>query len=152
MVLTAAGLLSAPAHARHYSPDNSYDRNSIEESDNGWRPRGTRRAVEPPKRNGVVYGAGVLVWRRTEKYEPNAHTANGELFDKWGLTAAHRSLPMGTRLLLSHRGRTCVVRINDRGPALWTGRSLDVSRGAATKLGLIESGTGHVQVTVLAGR
>jgi rare lipoprotein A len=45
-----------------------------------------------------------------------------------------------------------VVRVNDRGPAAWTGRSLDVSRGAATALGLIQSGAGKVNVTVLASR
>jgi rare lipoprotein A len=61
-------------------------------------------------------------------------------------------LPLGTRLLLSHGGRSVVVRVNDRGPAAWTGRSLDVSRGAATALGLIQSGTGKVNVTVLASR
>jgi len=85
-------------------------------------------------------------------YEPNSHTASGERFNKWGLTAAHRTLPLGTRLLLSHGGRSCVVRVNDRGPAAWTGRSLDVSKGAAAQLGLIQSGTGRVNVTVLASR
>jgi rare lipoprotein A len=84
--------------------------------------------------------------------EPNTHTANGERFNKWGLTAAHRTLPLGTRLLLTHGGRSVVVRVNDRGPAAWTGRSLDVSRGAATALGLIHSGTGQVKVTILASR
>ena len=55
---------------------------------------------------------------------------------------------MGTRLRLTYAGRSVVVRINDRGPAVWTGRSLDVSRGAATQLGLIERGTGQVRVQV----
>ncbi len=84
--------------------------------------------------------------------EPNGHTANGERFNQWGLTAAHRTLPMGTRLLVTHGGRSVVVRVNDRGPAAWTGRSLDVSRGAAQQLGLIGPGTGQVQVQVLASR
>ena len=92
------------------------------------------------------YGGG------PRRYEPNSHTANGERFNQWGLTAAHRSLPMGTRLLVSHGGRSVVVRINDRGPAAWTGRSLDVSRGAAARLGLIGPGVGAVHVTVLASR
>jgi len=83
--------------------------------------------------------------------EPNSRTASGEHFNRWGLTAAHRTLPMGTRLLVSYRGKTCVVRVNDRGPASWTGRSLDLSRGAATQLGLIRSGTGRVSVAVLGG-
>ena len=92
------------------------------------------------------YGGG------PKRFEPNTHTANGERFNKMGLTAAHRTLPLGTRLLLSHGGRSVVVRVNDRGPATWTGRSLDVSRGAAAALGLIKSGTGVVNVTVLASR
>ena len=89
------------------------------------------------------YGGG------PKRYEPNAHTANGEVFDKWALTAAHRTLPMGTRLLVTYRGKSCVVRINDRGPAAWTGRSLDLSMGAAVRLGLIRAGTGAVTVEVM---
>ena len=89
------------------------------------------------------YGGG------PRKYEPNSHTANGEVFDQWDRTAAHRTLPLGTKLLVSYRGKSCVVRVNDRGPAAWTGRSLDLSRGAATELGLIHNGTGRVNVTVL---
>ncbi len=93
--------------------------------------------------NASFYGGG------PRRYEPNSHTANGEKFNMWDLTAAHRTLPMGTRLLLTYGGRSVIVRVNDRGPAAWTGRSLDVSRGAATQLGLIERGTGQVHVTVL---
>ena len=79
----------------------------------------------------------------------NAHTASGELFRPGGLTAAHRSLPLGTRLLVSHANRCVVVRINDRGPAAWTGRSLDLARGAAARLGMIGAGVTHVRVVVL---
>ncbi len=86
------------------------------------------------------YGGGERLSRRT---------ASGERFLAGGLTAAHRSLPLGTRLLVSHRGHSVVVRVNDRGPAAWTGRSLDLSRGAAAHLGLLQRGTGHIQVTVL---
>jgi len=93
--------------------------------------------------NASFYGGG------PRKYEPNSHTASGERFDQWGLTAAHRTLPLGTRLLVSHGGRSVVVRVNDRGPAAWTGRSLDLSRGAASAIGLISSGTGAVRVQVL---
>jgi len=78
-----------------------------------------------------------------------AHTANGERFRPCGLTAAHRTLPLGTRLLVSRGSRSVVVRITDRGPAAWTGRSLDVSRGAAVKLGLIGAGVGRVHVALI---
>lgn len=74
----------------------------------------------------------------------NRHTANGEVFRPNGLTAAHRTLPLGTRLHVSANGRSVVVRVNDRGPAAWTGRSLDLSRGAARALGFINSGTTRV--------
>ena len=78
----------------------------------------------------------------------SAHTANGERFHAGGFTAAHRTLPMGTRLHVCLHG--CVaVRINDRGPAAFLGRDLDLSRGAAEKIGLIQSGVGLVHVTVL---
>jgi rare lipoprotein A len=89
------------------------------------------------------YGGG------PKRYEPNSHTANGERFNMWDLTAAHRSLPFGTRLRVSHRGRTVVVRINDRGPAKWTGRALDLSKGAATRLGMINVGAARVNYSVI---
>ncbi len=91
------------------------------------------------------YGGG------PRRFEPNTHTASGERFNQWGLTAAHRTLPLGTKLLVTHQGRSVVVRVNDRGPAAWTGRSLDLSRGAATRIGLIANGTGPVLVQVLDG-
>lgn len=77
----------------------------------------------------------------------NSHTASGERFNPYGLTAAHRSYPLGTRLLVSYGGRSVVVRVNDRGPAAYTGRSLDLSYGAARALGM--GGTGHVSVARL---
>ncbi len=76
------------------------------------------------------------------------HTASGELFRPDALTAAHRSLPLGTRLLVSANGRSVIVRVNDRGPAASTGRSLDLSRGAARALGMLHSGTARVSYRV----
>lgn len=81
-------------------------------------------------------------------YEPNSHTANGERFNQWGLTAAHRTLPFGTKLRVCFSG-CAVVRVNDRGPARWTGRSLDLSRGAASAVGLVRRGVGTVRVAIL---
>lgn len=81
----------------------------------------------------------------------NRHTASGEVFRPHGMTAAHRSLPMGTRIAVSYGGRTVVVRVNDRGPAAYTGRSLDLSRGAAAALGFLRQGTARVRIAVLGG-
>jgi rare lipoprotein A len=61
-------------------------------------------------------------------------TASGEKFNPWGMTAAHKTLPMGTRVLVTHKGRSVVVRINDRGPYI-KGRTIDLSRGAAKRIG-----------------
>ncbi len=61
-------------------------------------------------------------------------TANGEKFNPNALTAAHRFYPFGTKLLVSYKGRSVVVRINDRGPFI-KGRHIDLSRAAARKLG-----------------
>ena len=72
------------------------------------------------------------------------HTASGEVFMPNGLSAAHRTLPLGTRLNVSANGRSVLVRVNDRGPAKWTGRSLDLSRGAARALNMIGKGTARV--------
>ena len=81
----------------------------------------------------------------------SARTSTGEIFRPMALTAAHRTLPLGTMLKVSSlsTGRTTVVRVNDRGPAASTGRSLDLSRGAAMQLGMINSGDMRVAIEVL---
>jgi len=86
-------------------------------------------------------------------YGPGFHgrkTASGERFNANGMTAAHRTLPFGTKLLVENpqNGRSVIVRVNDRGPFI-RGRSIDLARGAAQSIGL--SGTGTVNMTVLAG-
>lgn len=75
-------------------------------------------------------------------------TANGERFNQNNLTAAHRTLPFGTRLKVCYQ-RCAVVRVNDRGP-YHGNRNLDISRGAADRIGLTNSGVGRVRVTRLS--
>jgi rare lipoprotein A len=77
-------------------------------------------------------------------------TASGEAFDMHELTAAHRTLPMGTRVRVTRldNGRDVVVRINDRGP-FKRGRVIDVSYEAARKLDLIAAGVAPVKLEVL---
>ncbi|MFN3678319.1 septal ring lytic transglycosylase RlpA family protein [Thermosynechococcus sp.] len=86
-------------------------------------------------------------------YGPGFHgarTANGERFDQEALTAAHRTLPFGTRVRVTNlqNGRSVVVRINDRGP-FTGGREIDLSRSAAAAIGLIGVGVGPVRIDVL---
>jgi rare lipoprotein A len=83
-------------------------------------------------------------------YKSGRRTANGERFNPMGLTAAHRSLPFGTRVKVTNlkTGRSVVVRINDRGPFI-RNRVIDLSYGAARAVGLHRSGLAKVQVLVL---
>ena len=77
-------------------------------------------------------------------------TASGEPFDPSDLTAAHRTLPLGTRVRVTHAGtgESVVVRINDRGP-FHGDRVIDVSRAAADAIGLTQSGTAEVEIETL---
>ena len=77
-------------------------------------------------------------------------TASGESFDMDALTAAHRTLPFGTRVRVTNldNGRSVDVRINDRGPYVKT-RVIDVSYAAAQQLRMIHSGTARVRLDVL---
>jgi rare lipoprotein A len=75
-------------------------------------------------------------------------TASGEVFDPYGFTAAHRTLPLGTQLMVSYAGRSVQVTVNDRGPYSG-GRDLDLSQGAAEYLGLTSAGVDWVDYTVV---
>ncbi|MES1928236.1 putative rplA family protein [Salinisphaera dokdonensis CL-ES53] len=95
-------------------------------------------------------GSDTAVYQRGEASYYGARfqgrrTASGERFDANRLTAAHRSLPMGSRLRVTNNdnGRSVVVRVNDRGPHV-RGRVIDLSRAAASRLDMIRSGVAPV--------
>src|SRR3954465_712073 len=81
--------------------------------------------------------------------ESGSKTASGARFNQNAMTAAHRSLPFGTRLRVTHGGRSVVVTINDRGPFI-RGRVLDLSTGAARAVGLTSRGVGRVTCEVVS--
>jgi peptidoglycan lytic transglycosylase len=78
--------------------------------------------------------------------ESGRQTASGQRFNENAMTCAHRSLPFGTKLRVSHGGRSVIVTVNDRGPFV-RGRVLDLSTGAARALGI--SGLGQVTAEVV---
>jgi rare lipoprotein A len=80
--------------------------------------------------------------------ESGRHTASGERFNQSAMTCAHRSLPFGTKLRVTHDGRSVVVTVNDRGPFV-RGRVLDLSTGAARAIGLTSAGVGRVTAEVV---
>ena len=102
-------------------------------------------AVAPAPGTRIV---GLASWYG-QKHQGRA-TASGEAFDMNKLTAAHRTMPFGTRLRVTsvETGRSVVVRVNDRGP--WANdRVLDVSLAAAKTLGMVGDGVTRVEIVVL---
>jgi rare lipoprotein A len=146
--IVALLLTAASAQARHAGAGERLSPGFADRSAHAHARHHARRDVGSAHGGDFIalaswYGDGPKI------YEPNSHTANGERFNKWDLTAAHRSLPFGTRLRVTHAGHSVVVRINDRGPALWTGRSLDLSKGAAVQLGMISVGAARVNYSIV---
>lgn len=89
----------------------------------------------------------------TSYYHPSLHgnkTANGERYNHYSFTAAHRSLPFGTKLKVTDLDtqRSVIVKVNDRGPFI-KGRVLDLSGAAASSLGIKKKGIARVEITVL---
>lgn len=107
----------------------------------------------PDLSKSTLASAGHSFSGQASWYGPHFHgkkTSDGHRFDQDGMTAAHRSLPFGTKLLVMNRrtGDSCMVVVNDRGPFVG-GRILDLSRGAARRLNMIGSGVAMVDCMVL---
>jgi rare lipoprotein A len=96
----------------------------------------------------VSHGAANASCGTASWYHEGSRTANGERYQPDGISAAHRTLPFGTRVMVTHKrsGRSVIVRINDRGPFIG-GRIIDLSRGAKRVLGM--DGLAPVCITVL---
>jgi rare lipoprotein A len=80
--------------------------------------------------------------------ESGSRTASGQRMNSSAMTCAHRSLPFGTKLRVTHGGQSVVVTVNDRGPFV-RGRVLDLSTGAARAIGLTSAGVGRVTAEVI---
>ena len=107
---------------------------------------------QPNVKQLIAQSVGQASFYGNEPGEGGPLTANGERYNPGGFTAAHRTLPFGTRVRVTspNTGRSVVVRINDRGPFVG-GRIIDLSVGAARALGLTSSGVGTVHMDVLGG-
>ncbi len=105
----------------------------------------------PPPRTGAAHGVqrGLATFYGDE--QQGGPTASGERFDKHKMTAAHRTLPLGTRVRVTNtkNGRSVEVRINDRGPFGFHNRIIDLSEAAAARLDMIDAGVVPVIVEVL---
>jgi rare lipoprotein A len=118
----------------------------------------THATMRPYVVRGVKYyptivNAGDTFQGTASWYGPNFHgklTSNGERYDMWAMTAAHKTLPMNTivKVINLRNGKSTVVRINDRGPFV-SNRIIDLSKAAATKIDMIGTGTAPVKLVVL---
>jgi len=144
-LFTAAAILAltAPANAASPAvtqmPESSFD----EVHNTNWDPASLDRIESLQAKI-----ASIASW-----YGPGFHgrrTASGEIFSQHAMTAAHRSLPFGTRVKVTNlnNGRSVVIRVNDDGPHI-PGRVIDLSKGAAAKIGMLSSGTAPVRLQIL---
>jgi len=97
----------------------------------------------------TVYKNGVTASYYADKFH-GRKTSSGEIFNMYGYTAAHKTLPFGTMLRVTNlaNGKYVTVKVNDRGPFV-AGRELDLSKAAAVKLGMIKTGTAKVKIEIL---
>jgi rare lipoprotein A len=136
--ITEASAKSYRHHHRHHHHAHHAANNSPANS--SWRDA-----------NASVGGSGRSFSGMASFYgnESGSQTASGQRFNQNAMTAAHRSLPFGTKLKVTHGGRSVVVTINDRGPFI-RGRVLDLSTGAARAIGLTSAGVGRVTAEVVS--
>ncbi len=98
----------------------------------------------------VIQAEAAAQTGKASYYKHGARTASGERFNPNGYTAAHRTLPFGTRVLVTNlkTGKSVIVRVNDRGPFIKS-RIIDVSYGAAKVLGITATGVATVKIVPL---
>jgi rare lipoprotein A len=134
-LLIGGSVTEASAKSRHH-----HHRHAHHASNSSWRDANAAVAA-----SGGGSFSGMASFYGNES---GSKTASGQRFNQNAMTAAHRSLPFGTKLRVSHGGRSVVVTINDRGPFI-RGRVLDLSTGAARAVGLTSAGVGRVTAEVI---
>ena len=140
--VTEASAKSRHHHHRHHHHSHHASNSAGGSSNGSWRD--ANAAIAPSSGSGRSFSGMASYYGN----ESGSKTASGQRFNQNALTAAHRSLPFGTRLRVTHGGRSVVVTINDRGPFI-RGRVLDLSTAAARVVGLTGAGVGRVTAEVL---
>ena len=129
-----------PYRHHHYSHRHFLHHARVNES---WRD--ANASVAPSSGTGRTF-SGIASYYGNES---GSRTASGQRFNQSAMTCAHRSLPFGTKLRVTHGGQSVVVTVNDRGPFV-RGRVLDLSTGAARAIGLTGAGVGRVTAEVVS--
>jgi rare lipoprotein A len=144
-LLVGGSVTEASAKSRHHShhAHHHHAHHAVNSSGNGsWRD--ANASIAPSSGSGRSFSGMASFYGN----ESGSKTASGQRFNQNALTAAHRSLPFGTKLRVTHGSRSVVVTINDRGPFVH-GRVLDLSTAAAREVGLTSAGVGRVTAEVL---
>lgn len=141
-LLVGGSVTEASAKSRHHHHRHSHHASQAHKAKSNWQDANASIGSQSSGRSfsGVASFYG---------NESGSKTASGQRFNQNAMTAAHRSLPFGTKLRVTHRGQSVVVTINDRGPFI-KGRVLDLSTGAARVIGLTGAGIGHVTAEVVS--
>jgi rare lipoprotein A len=141
-LLVGGSISEASAKSRHHRHHSHHASHAHKTESSNWLD--ANASIGPS-------GSGHSFAGRASYYgnESGSRTASGQRFNQSAMTAAHRSLPFGTKLRVTHRGQSVVVTINDRGPFI-RGRVLDLSTGAARAIGLTGAGVGHVTAEVVS--
>lgn len=136
----------ASAKSRHHHRYSHHHRHHTQEDANAtsdWR--NANASMTPSSGIGRSFSGMASFYGN----ESGSRTASGQRFNQNAMTAAHRSLPFGTKLRVTHGGSSVIVTINDRGPFV-RGRVLDLSTGAARAIGLTGAGIGRVTAEVVS--
>lgn len=151
MLFVVGAMLGACAETRFvmHTAKRLGDTNKSQGAYKVGKPYQVRGVWYYPKEDWRYDRTGIASW-----YGPNFHgkdTANGEVFDQWAVSAAHKTLPMPSMVRVTNleNGRSLVVRVNDRGPFV-SNRIIDMSHRAAQLLGFDTQGTARVRVQILA--
>jgi rare lipoprotein A len=142
-LLVGGSVTEASAKSHRHHDGHHHSHHASGSSSGSWRD--ANAAIAPSSGSGHSFSGMASYYGN----ESGSKTASGQRFNQNALTAAHRSLPFGTKLKVTHGGRSVVVTINDRGPFI-RGRVLDLSTAAARAVGLTSAGVGHVTAEVIS--
>src|SRR5271169_332146 len=139
-----AGGSATEASARSYRHQGHHHSHHVAHSSSGSAWRDANASIAATSGSGRSFSGMASFYGN----ESGSKTASGQRFNQEAMTAAHRTLPFGTKLKVTHGDRSVVVTINDRGPFV-RGRVLDLSTGAARAIGLTSAGVGRVVAEVM---
>ena len=135
---------SKKSYTKKTNPKKSYSKKTYSKGKKSYTKKSSKKSYG--KSGGKLSGKASFYWQPQR-------VASGGWFNPKAMTAAHKTLPFGTRVRVTnkHNGRSVVVRINDRGPYI-KGRIIDLSKAAAYKIGMQNAGVVPVTVAVLSSK